>query len=69
MMCPFRIDCPVENNRHNTLGEITEFIDAIRHDMPVAADGVEGASTVAVCMALIESAANRGMPVTVRYDF
>ena len=60
---------PVNIQNHNTAGEITEFVDIILNDKPVMTDGVEGASTVAVCMAMVESARLDGMQVLVNYDF
>ena len=60
---------PVNISNHNTTGEIMEFVDIILNDKPVLTDGVQGASTVSVCMALVESARLDGMPVKPEYDF
>ena len=48
--------------------EIEELIDCVLHDRPVPTDGREGASTVAVGAAIVESAAI-GDKVAVNYDF
>lgn len=63
------IQHPVSINHHNTTGEINEFIDIILNDRPVNTDGVQGASTVQVCLAMIESAANGGQNIAIEYDF
>lgn len=63
------IEYPISISSHNTTGEIAEFADIISNDGPVLTDGVEGASTVAVCMAMVESARLDGMPVKVDYKF
>lgn len=57
---------PVEVNNHNIKAEIDAFIDALISggDMPVNA--AEGASTVAVCCATVESAAKH-MPLKIKY--
>ncbi len=59
---------PVEINNHNVTSEIEELIDCIINDKPVPTDGIEGASTVAVGCAIVESAAT-GVPVKVDYEF
>jgi predicted dehydrogenase len=59
---------PVSIDNHNTAGEINELVDIILHDKPVVTDGIQGASTVAVCLAAIDSAA-AGCPVEIKYDF
>lgn len=48
---------PVEINNHNVPYEIKDFIDAIVNNTPVTTPGMEGAKTVAVCRAIVESAA------------
>ena len=63
------IQYPVAINHHNTTGEINEFIDIILNDKPVKTDGIEGASTVLVCLAMIESAANGGANIKIEYNF
>ena len=56
----------VDVNSHNVSEEIRAFIDALLSggDMPVSS--MEGASTIAVACATVESAA-KGMPVRIRY--
>jgi len=63
------IKYPVAINNHNTAGELSEFIDVILNDKPVKTDGREGASTVAACLALVESANANGKNIKVSYDF
>ena len=46
--------------------EITDFVNAILEDAPNPIDSIEGASTVAVCRATVESAAI-GKPVQIVY--
>lgn len=55
-------------NDHNTQGENEQFCNAVLNDEPVPTDGREGAKTVAVCRAVVESC-NSGMPVKIKYDF
>jgi UDP-N-acetylglucosamine 3-dehydrogenase len=57
---------PVAINSHNIVAELSEFIDTINQDLPVLTDGRQGAATVAVCLAAVESAA-KGERVKVRY--
>ncbi len=59
---------PVAVNNHNTAGEIDDFCKCILENKPVVTDGVEGASTVAVGLAIVESA-EKGLPVKVDYSF
>ena len=59
---------PVSINNHNTVAEIQEFIDIIENDKPVRTDGNQGASTVAACLAAVESA-KTGKAVSISYDF
>ena len=59
---------PVDINNHNVASEIEELIDCIINDKPVPTDGREGASTVAVGAAIVESAAS-GEKVRIDYDF
>lgn len=63
------IKYPVSINSHNTTGELSEFIDIILNDKPVRTDGREGASTVAACLALVESSAANGQNIRLTYDF
>ncbi len=58
---------PVEINNHNVTSEIEEFSDAILNDKPVPTDGLQGAYTVAVGRAIVESA-ETGRPVRIDYD-
>lgn len=57
---------PVNLDSHNTVGEIDEFINIINNDQKVLTDGIQGASTLAVCLAVVESA-RKGEKVIVRY--
>jgi UDP-N-acetylglucosamine 3-dehydrogenase len=59
---------PVGVNNHNAAGEIAEFMEIVRNDLPVKTNGREGAATVAVCLAMVESAARDGQRVVVGYD-
>lgn len=59
---------PVTLSSHNTIDEFNEFADAILEDRPVKTDAVEGASTVAACLAAVESAQS-GKEMEIRYDF
>lgn len=52
---------------HNSTGENKAFMDAIINDTPVPTDGREGAKTVAVCRAVVESA-KTGKSVTIDYS-
>lgn len=60
---------PIIINNHNTAGELSEFIDIIINDKPVKTDATQGASTVAVCLSMVESAMKNGQNVKVSYDF
>lgn len=59
---------PVALGNHNTTGEIADFTETILTDGPVKTDAMQGASTVAACLAAIESTRS-GKPVAIRYDF
>lgn len=50
------ITVPVEINNHNAEGEFREFYNTIMEDTPISTDVFEGANTVAVCMAIMDSA-------------
>jgi len=50
------IRVPVRVDSHNTSAEITEFSDIILSDKPVVTDGRSAARSVAVCVAIVESA-------------
>ena len=59
---------PVEVNNHNAAKEFEVFADAILNDKPVITDAREGAKTVAVCLAIVESA-KTGKVVKPNYKF
>ncbi len=59
---------PVEVNNHNAFKEFAVFADAIINQTPVLTDAREGAKTVAVCLAIVESA-KTGKPVQPDYAF
>lgn len=58
----------VQVNNHNAAKEFEVFADAIVNDKPVLTDAREGAKTVAVCLAIVESA-KTGKPVNPNYKF
>ena len=58
----------VEVNNHNAAKEFAVFADAIRSGRPVETDAREGAKTVAVCRAIVESS-ETGVPVAASYAF
>ncbi|MDD6174334.1 MAG: Gfo/Idh/MocA family oxidoreductase [Firmicutes bacterium] len=60
------ITVPVNINNHNTAGEFKEFYDIIVNDKPVQTTVLEGANTIAACMAIVDSA-NSGKPVKPEY--
>lgn len=57
---------PVAVNSHNMASEIDDICHAIRNDADIETDAVEGANTVVVCQAAVESA-RTGKPVTPKY--
>lgn len=57
---------PVNVNNHNVGAEIDQFVDAILAGKPMPVSSMEGASTVAVCCASVESA-RLHKPVQIRY--
>lgn len=57
---------PCDPVGHNMKAEITDFVNAILEDAPNPIASIEGASTVAVCRATVESAA-LGKPVQIVY--
>ena len=59
---------PIDLDHHNTKGENAQFCDCILNDKPLPTDGREGAKTVAVCNAVVESC-KTGMPVKIEYNF
>ena len=62
------IKVPVVLNNHNFGGEVGEFCKAILEGKDVPTSGIEGASTVAVCLAIVESF-KTGEKVSVDYNF
>lgn len=59
---------PVKINNHNFEAEVNDFCKCILEGKPVTTDGIEGASTVAVCLAIVDSA-QKEEKVKVEYDF
>ncbi|MBQ8894440.1 MAG: Gfo/Idh/MocA family oxidoreductase [Clostridia bacterium] len=59
---------PVKLANHNTIGEFNEFCEIVLEDKPVVTTAVEGAKTVAACMAIVESA-NELKTVEPDYNF
>ncbi|MBE5761660.1 MAG: Gfo/Idh/MocA family oxidoreductase [Clostridiales bacterium] len=57
---------PVELNDHNAQAEIAAFVDALVYGKELPATSLEGASTVAVCCATVESA-EKGELIKIRY--
>ena len=62
------IELPVEVNNHNAAAEIRVFVEAIKSGEKVMTDATEGASTVATCLAIVESA-KKGVAVAPDYKF
>ena len=52
---------------HNMAGEVADFLNALIEGKPMPIPATEGANTVAVCRAAVESAHNNGMPQKVNY--
>ncbi|MBE6621379.1 MAG: Gfo/Idh/MocA family oxidoreductase [Ruminococcaceae bacterium] len=59
---------PIEVAHHNTTGEFKTFADIILNGEPLVMTAVEGAKTVAACMAIVESS-KTGKPVKPDYNF
>ncbi len=59
-------EIPVVANSHNMASEIEDMCHAILNDEPVETNAVDGANTVAVCMATVQSSAE-GRPVAPAY--
>ena len=57
---------PVSINSHNTVAEIDQFVDAILEDRDMPCSSMEGAATVAVCYATVQSS-KLGKPVEICY--
>lgn len=62
------IKIPVVLNSHNAVGEIEEFCDVILSGREMVMNGEEGAATVAVCEAIVNSAAT-GQSISLDYKF
>lgn len=58
----------IDINNHNALHEFKVFAEAIENDLPVKMDAVEGAKTIAACLAIVESSTT-GKPVAPNYSF
>jgi len=61
------ISYPVKGKDHNTQGELEEFVDCIINNKPVKTTAVEGAKTVLVALAAVEST-KTGVPTKIVYD-
>lgn len=59
---------PIEVNNHNVVGEFDVFAEHILNDTPVQMSAREGAKTVSVCFAIVESS-KTGSPVKPNYEF
>lgn len=57
---------PIQSVGHNMSAEIKDFAEAILKDQPTPLPAIEGASTIAVCVATVE-AAKAGLPVKITY--
>ena len=58
----------IQVNNHNAVKEFEVFADAIINNKPVLTDAREGAKTVAVCLAIVESSVT-GKAVKPDYEF
>ena len=59
-------EIPIDIAHHNMTAEIQDMCDVIRGQKPLEIDAVEGANTVAVCLAAVESS-EKGLPVAPHY--
>ena len=59
---------PLVINNHNAVGEFAEFCSLVLDGGEVKTTALEGAKSVAACLAIVQSAAE-GRPVTVDYRF
>lgn len=59
---------PTEVNNHNALKEFEVFADSILNDKPLMMTGEQGARTIEVCLAIVESA-KIGKPVVPNFTF
>ena len=58
----------VDIANHNTFGEFRAFADAILNDKPIPTDALQGAKTIAACMAIVDSA-NERRTIAPDYNF
>ncbi len=59
-------ELPIEVNNHNITAEIGSFVACIKENKSILVNSSEGAYTVSVCCATVESAA-KGMPINIVY--
>ena len=59
-------EIPVDIDSHNAAGEFEAFYDAVRNGRSADTPAVEGANTIAVCLAIIDSSLE-GKPVVPKY--
>ena len=57
---------PIDINSNNAAGEFEAFYEAVQGLRPLETPAIEGANTIAVCHAIMESA-DTGRPVTPNY--
>lgn len=57
-MADIALKIPIEINNHNISAEVNDFVDVLTGKKPLDIPGTEGAATVAVCEAIISSAAS-----------
>lgn len=62
------INVPVTVANHNIKNEVSDFLNLINSNNEISVNAVEGASTVAVCSAILQSCES-GQPVIVDYNF
>ena len=62
------IRIPIALANHNATAEVQDFVNCILEGKHVPTDGVQGASTASVCLAIVESF-KTGNKVTVDYNF
>ena len=60
------VELPVDINNHNATAEIDAFITSIIEDKDIIVSSSEGAYTVSVCCATVESA-SKGTPINIVY--
>lgn len=59
---------PIDVNNHNALKEFEVFAHCVENDTEVAMDAVQGAKSIAACLAIVESS-QTGKPVCPDYNF